>query len=325
MQERRIQLAVLLAAAALAVIAGAQTLLRWLHPSGAGALALQAAASSIVLGLAAGAGAALARAPLSERLGLRPGHLAAGPGLLVALGFVAVSHAAESALRLLELREGGALADFDARLTHVGGRALLGVLLGLGVAPGIGEELFFRGFQQRGLEPRLGGLAAVSLSAIAFGALHGDLVHAFAAVVLGLYLGAVTLWSGGIRAAVACHVANNLVAVLEATLDVAPLASTAATLAVGTGLGALGLVVARRAAPRARVGSPPAAGGGPGAGAPRDRGPKRPPAPEPPGPEDADPPRGSKKGSARDREQAPRRDPRRPFGPGGPGRRRTPP
>ncbi len=51
-------------------------------------------------------------------------------------------------------------------------------------------------------------------AACLFGAAHGDPVHAAAAAVLGLYLGTVALLAASTRAAVACHVVNNTVAVL---------------------------------------------------------------------------------------------------------------
>jgi membrane protease YdiL (CAAX protease family) len=93
------------------------------------------------------------------------------------------------------------------------------VLIGVGLAPGIAEELFCRGLVQRALVAPLGAPAAVTLGAILFGALHVDPVHAAFAALLGLYLGALCQLAGSVRAAIACHTANNLCAVVLASFE----------------------------------------------------------------------------------------------------------
>jgi membrane protease YdiL (CAAX protease family) len=51
----------------------------------------------------------------------------------------------------------------------------------------------------------------VLVTALCFGALHLDPVHAALAVALGAYLGFLTERSGSALPAVACHVVNNAV------------------------------------------------------------------------------------------------------------------
>jgi len=47
----------------------------------------------------------------------------------------------------------------------------------MAAAPGVTEELFFRGFVQVRLVERLGGLAGIAVTALLFGLLHFDLVQ----------------------------------------------------------------------------------------------------------------------------------------------------
>jgi len=202
--------------AALAASAGASTCA--LAPEAAAnraeELALHGLGFELFLGLLAFAGAALSARRTSDRLGLRAGRLPAGRLALLMLGTIALSHALDAVIDLCGLGEHGALAELEAALTGIRGRTLVLALLGIGLAPGIAEELLCRGLVQRGLVPRLGAPAAVALAALFFGALHVDPIHASFAALLGLYLGTLCHVAGSVRAAIACHIANNLCAVL---------------------------------------------------------------------------------------------------------------
>ena len=241
MFNRRLLLALWITA--LAASAGASTC----------ALASEAAASraedvaigglgfELFLGLAALAGATLSAAPLAERLGLRRGRLSAGQLALLALGTLALSHALDAVIDLAQLGEHGSLAELDAALSGVRGRAFWLALLGLGLAPGVAEELLCRGLVQRGLVPRLGAPAAVLVATLFFGALHVDPVHAAFAAALGLYLGVLSHLAGSVRPAIVCHAANNLCAVLMAAFfsELAP--PPAASIGFGSGIALLAL------------------------------------------------------------------------------------
>jgi membrane protease YdiL (CAAX protease family) len=175
---------------------------------------LSALAMSLLLSLLAVAGVVgLGSSRPLERLGLGRGRLPPRVIALLVLGVLTLSFAADASLRHRGLRDQGTLETFDRAVSGARGPTLLASSLVLGIAPAIGEELFFRGLVQRGLEARFGPGIAIPLASLMFAAIHGDPVHAVAALVLGLYLGVVAHLTGGIRAAVLCHAANNLVAV----------------------------------------------------------------------------------------------------------------
>jgi len=192
-------------------------------------MAIQGLGFELFLGLAALAGAALSAAPVRERLGLRAGRLPAPLLALLVLGTVALSHALDAVIDLAQLGEHGTLAELEASLVGVRGRSFWLALLGLGLAPGVAEELLCRGLVQRGLVPSLGAPAAVVLATLLFGALHVDPVHAAFAALLGLYLGILSHLAGSVRAAITCHAANNLCAVVMSAffsgLEIPPAAS----------------------------------------------------------------------------------------------------
>jgi membrane protease YdiL (CAAX protease family) len=138
-------------------------------------------------------------------------------------------------IELAQLDDRGSLAELEAAMAGVRGRAFWLALLGLGLAPGVAEELLCRGLVQRGLAPSVGGVAAVALAALFFGAMHVDPVHAGFAAVLGLYLGFVSHLAGSVRPAIACHAVNNLCAVLASSL--APDLAVPPALSIGLGGG----------------------------------------------------------------------------------------
>lgn len=182
--------------------------------AGPTAVLLAALAMSLLLTLFAVAGVIGLGGPRPfERLGLARGRLPPRMLALLVLGVLALSFAADASLRGRGLRDRGTLQTFDRAVAEARGPSLLASALALGLAPAVGEELFFRGLVQRGLEARFGAGVAIPVAAILFAAVHGDAVHALAALVLGLYLGAVAHLSGSIRSAIACHAANNLAAV----------------------------------------------------------------------------------------------------------------
>jgi membrane protease YdiL (CAAX protease family) len=181
-----------------------------------------------------------------DRLGLRPGLAGTAAVLILALGMLGLSHALDQLINLLGLRATSQLAQLDAAMAGAPETAWPWMLLGLAVAPGIGEEIFFRGLLQRGLKRWLGRAGAVVATAAAFGALHGDPVHAAGAFGLGLYLGAVAELSGGTRAAIACHVLNNLAAVGGMALPPQQVLPPEALAVAGLCMAGLALYGARR-------------------------------------------------------------------------------
>ncbi len=174
----------------------------------------------VAIGLAAWAGTLFSTVPPVTRLGLGPGRLTALDLGILVLGGLALSFSLDVLLDLADLGEQSALSELNRTLRGLRGGTLLLALVGLGLAPGIAEELLCRGLIQRGLADRVGAPAAIGLAAIAFGLMHLEVVHGALAAVLGVYFGLAAHLAGSVRAAILCHVSNNLAAV--ALVAVAP-------------------------------------------------------------------------------------------------------
>ncbi len=215
-------------------------------PDAPGAIPLSALGTASVLALLALGFGSLRRAPLRAALGLERSAVSGATLLVLVVGTLCLSQMLDSLIDLTGAGRGGVLEELEQSLAGARRAPLLVAMVGIGLAPGVGEELFFRGFVQRALVARLGGAGAVLAASCLFGAAHGDLVHAAAAAVLGLYLGTVALLAASTRAAMACHVANNAVAVLASAwqldwpnaveLPVAVASGAVAALAMGYAL-----------------------------------------------------------------------------------------
>lgn len=191
----------------------------------------------------AASGAVLARGEsAAERLGLGPGRVRASSVVILVAGLLALSDGLSLILSALEVRHTGALGEVERMVAGAEPPPFLLALLCLGIAPGVGEEILFRGLIQRGLTRRLGPLAGVVLTAGIFAAAHLDPAQSPAAFLLGLYLGAVTQLAGSTRPAIACHVANNVLATAAARfggLQVPGAAGLVAPVLLGAALGIL--------------------------------------------------------------------------------------
>lgn len=210
-------------------------------------LGLDAALTSLFLTLLAVAFAARSPEPLAQRLGLGPGRLSAPRTALLVVGVVGLSQALDGAIHFAGLDRDGALASLDAIVRGARGGDLALMLFGGAVCAGVGEEVFARGWIQRGLSRRFGAAVGLLVASSLFGALHLDPVHTPAAFALGLYLGLLTEATGAIRAGMLAHVLNNAVAFattafgIEVSDDVAGVGLSFA----GAALAVLGLVAAR--------------------------------------------------------------------------------
>lgn len=80
------------------------------------------------------------------------------------------------------------------------------------IAPGIGEEIFFRGFLSRGLMARHGILRGSLAAAFLFAIVHLDPVQSSGAFVLGLALQYLFLTTRSLYAPIVAHVLNNCLA-----------------------------------------------------------------------------------------------------------------
>ncbi|MFZ5446944.1 MAG: CPBP family intramembrane glutamic endopeptidase [Myxococcota bacterium] len=88
------------------------------------------------------------------------------------------------------------------------------VLIGVSIAAPLGEELFFRGFLQRGLEGWRGAPRAIVATAFIFSAFHLDPVGLTARFELGVLFGLLAWRTGSLWAAMGAHAANNAISSL---------------------------------------------------------------------------------------------------------------
>jgi len=91
---------------------------------------------------------------------------------------------------------------------------LVVVLVGVSLAAPLGEELFFRGFMQRGLGFHVGAPRAIVITAFVFSAFHLDPVGLTARFELGVLFGLLAWHAGSIWPAMGAHAANNLISSL---------------------------------------------------------------------------------------------------------------
>ncbi len=149
------------------------------------------------------------RRPRVRRLRLVAGRASGVPVLVMVIGALALGQALESLAFVLGLGSGGAHESIRRALTDASGGMLALAVLGVGVFAASAEELFFRGFMQTRLRERWEARWAIAATALGFGLLQMDRVHASLAFLVGLYLGFITEVSASIVPAIVCHVANN--------------------------------------------------------------------------------------------------------------------
>ncbi|MBI2267325.1 MAG: CPBP family intramembrane metalloprotease [Armatimonadetes bacterium] len=89
------------------------------------------------------------------------------------------------------------------------------------VAPGICEEVLFRGVLQPVFIRRWGFWQGILLSAFLFGAFHMMLPKLIPAMVLGLFLGYLAARTGSLYVSMTAHATNNFLALLFSTTDFA--------------------------------------------------------------------------------------------------------
>lgn len=107
--------------------------------------------------------------------------------------------------------------DVESQVKQMATLPLWFLILMIGVGPGIGEELWFRGFLGRGLVGNYGVLVGVVLTSFFFGAMHVDPPQAIGAAVLGLGLHLVYLATRSILVPMLLHFLNNSLAVVALT------------------------------------------------------------------------------------------------------------
>lgn len=129
-------------------------------------------------------------------------------------GLLGLSLSLDIALRASALLEDSRLGELEAAFRGTPVAQLPLVLLGVALAPAIGEELAFRGLLLGALAARYPWPWAIAVSSLAFGVVHFDLWQGAAATVLGLYLACMTLAARSLWPAVIAHAVNNSLGVL---------------------------------------------------------------------------------------------------------------
>jgi membrane protease YdiL (CAAX protease family) len=94
----------------------------------------------------------------------------------------------------------------------------LGVLA-IGLLPGVGEELWCRGFLGRGLVGRYGYVIGVGMTSLFFGIMHVDPPQVVATAVMGVFLHFSYLTTRSLWVPMLLHFLNNSAAVLETKIS----------------------------------------------------------------------------------------------------------
>ncbi|MEM6955934.1 MAG: CPBP family intramembrane glutamic endopeptidase [Myxococcota bacterium] len=141
-------------------------------------------------------------------LGLKGAHPAVF--LLAPVGILALGPTSDALVRLMKYLAPnwtfGALNQIEA---ITAGHSVWVLLPFLALAPGLGEEFFFRGLVQRSWGD---GWRAITISALSFSAFHMDPHHVAGVIPLGFYLAWLGARTGSLWVCVVTHTANNAVA-----------------------------------------------------------------------------------------------------------------
>ncbi|HXC52353.1 MAG TPA: CPBP family intramembrane glutamic endopeptidase [Candidatus Limnocylindrales bacterium] len=201
---------------------------RHLFRSSQGTLIAMACVAVVCMLLAIGVGL-WSSEPFAKRLRTGRGLLSTVEIAVASAGGLALSSALGTVLRFMPGYESGGLGRFHKLCAGLHGTELWLAALLIGLLAPLGEELFYRGAMQTRLMERFGTIAGVVLTSAVFGIAHLDPLHMVVGVVMGLYLGWISVLSKSCRTTIAVHGVNNSFAVLVAV------AGTASTSAAGHG------------------------------------------------------------------------------------------
>ncbi len=160
--------------------------------------------------------ARLQREPVVARLRLGPTRASLFGFLEVTGGLIALNLACATTSEMLGVRESSVMDAVAHTLQSPTPGRFVAALATLGVAPGLAEEVFFRGLLQSRLVASWGRWPGIVAASAAFGLIHLDPFQGSIAFVAGLFLGWAVERFGGVRPSIVAHVVNNSVVV---TLD----------------------------------------------------------------------------------------------------------
>jgi uncharacterized protein len=98
--------------------------------------------------------------------------------------------------------------------TNLGGAKAVVLFVFLAIGAPVVEELFFRGLLLRALDRRLGPIAAIPISAVAFALAHENLITLPGLTAFGLVLGILAYRTGRLGPGIVAHMAFNALTVL---------------------------------------------------------------------------------------------------------------
>ena len=166
----------------------------------------------------AGAAAMLSPVPWRRRLRLVRARLPWYGYPIVALGTLALGLGSGILIEMVGLGEEGVLEEFEKAIAGMRGLLLFTAAAVIGLAPGFGEEVLFRGYMQTRLVQRWPRLLAIFVTAVLFGVMHMDVVQGAFAICMGLFVGEVVERTGSIWPAIVGHAFNNASATVMGAL-----------------------------------------------------------------------------------------------------------
>jgi membrane protease YdiL (CAAX protease family) len=177
-----------------------------------------ASTQGVLLGVSVCAGV-LSPAPFKKRLRLGRAQLPWYGYVIAVIGTLALGYGSGNIIELLGLGDQGVLEQFEKALGSLRGPILVVAAAVVGLAPGFGEEMLFRGYMQTRLTRRWGRLVSIAIVSFLFALIHVDLIQGSFVLLLGFYLGEVTERAGSIWPAIVSHAVNNSLSTLLAPLS----------------------------------------------------------------------------------------------------------
>ncbi len=173
-------------------------------------LLLTLSGSSIVVGalLFGWISAKHSRCSVSERLGLRWPALSTFSFVNLLLGSIPVLLVSVGVVILIETVVPGDDSMLSLYKNMTNGWAVIFIIL-IGVLPGFGEELFFRGFIQRRMLQRFRPSIAIGVTSLVFGLFHVTPHGIALATIIGVWLGVIAWRTDSIWPSACCHAFIN--------------------------------------------------------------------------------------------------------------------
>jgi|GEM_PF-5172520 membrane protease YdiL (CAAX protease family) len=119
---------------------------------------------------------------------------------------------------LLEYERNNPVAEIVQTLPKLGVSGLIFAVLSIGISPGFGEEMFFRGFLFPALKERCGVIGSIILSAVFFTLPHTYALGLLPVFLMGILLAVVYHRTGSLWIPILIHITNNTASVIATFL-----------------------------------------------------------------------------------------------------------